>query len=159
MKVYRWTWVFFVLGGLVNILLNVGLKFLCRIPRPPWQHSSLLLHSLDLEMTVSQAEQVFGMPSGVAQLLTYFLAFFFVSSSGSSYWWGWSCCWVVISLAIIAWCDPNNTWFAWLVGSILGLITGVGTAWMARQQITQRSTQGTQGSLWRNNRQGIFVPE
>lgn len=132
-----WELTCFVIGIIISIALNKGLKSVIRDPRPthpvPLHLPSWYSSSFPSDTNMYQGSEAFGYPSGHAQLAFYALTFLgLVLSSSSSSWlsWWWYmfvlCFFVACVTLFQRWKYRRHTVEQLFAGTILGVLLGWG---------------------------------
>lgn len=132
------TW--FVVGVMLNNVLQVMLKRCLRQPRPlpPFERRSV-------HIALTHGRHVgwdkFGMPSGHAQNAAFVSAFATLDNNGAGLgWWLVGLLWVASAwVCVERWVDGHHTWLQIVVGVVVGSGMGVATWWRTRQSV-QRAT-------------------
>lgn len=125
---------YYVLGSLICILLNVILKILIKEPRPKDDKP-------DFSFLVQNNKRVsydkFGMPSGHAQFMFYTLAFMAYAIRGYKYYWWLMTCFTLLTINTVAQRvrDDNHTVSQVMVGSIIGVLFGLGTYYVTKSKL------------------------
>lgn len=119
----------FVGGVMFNNLVNIGLKWLIREPRP--------LNQQDKEQRWGEHDE-YGMPSAHSQNAAFIVAFLFDSVLMKHTWALLVCIALLLSTMIQRYLTHNHTMSQILIGCAIGLTLGYLTQSMARKWINGR---------------------
>ena len=121
----------YVIGYILNILLNSGLKIMFRLPRP--NEKNITKFNIELKLNKITNPNRFGMPSGHAQTMIYSLVFVSLAllsnknkEKGINSSQNWIALMIILSIITIA----QRHHFKWhyltqlFVGSIIGALFG-----------------------------------
>jgi len=135
---YKWekpvTLGYYILGAILSSIVNVILKIIIKQPRP--KHDKPDFNFL-IQTNKRVSYDKFGMPSGHAQFMFYTLAFMaLVMRSHKYYWWIVSIMSLLsINTAVQRIHDDNHTVAQVIVGSVIGVLIGLGTFHITKSKL------------------------
>lgn len=152
---------YFIVGLIVNTLLNIILKGAIQQPRPddmgqPGAFQKRVRNILATRHGLPF--NLFGMPSGHAQAVLYICSFlyavlYFDQGEKGARPCNWVIKWLLIVIGVIVLVQRvewgHHTWFQVAVGAAVGVAIGAGAYWMGKQKIVGRLAKKVDdGAIW-----------
>lgn len=125
---------YYSLGSLICILVNIILKTLIKEPRPKEDEA-------DFNFLIQNNKRVsydkFGMPSGHSQFMFFTLVFMAYVMHGYKYYWWLMTCFTLLTINTVLQRirSNNHTVKQVVVGSIIGIIFGIGTYYVTKSKL------------------------